>query len=206
MELSDLIWRDHLSSYDSRAHSVRLNGMVTSIRLEDVYWTILAEISEANALTTSQLISRLHEEMLEVQRAVPNLASLLRVTCLRYLSLKLSQAAEVKEFRLARHLSSRTSRSTMCGRDGGARSGSPGTPVRIDHAESMGCAAEHGTERGATVGLIPNLVCASSQRASAGSSLRHALTKAAARKPTSSADIPGLYKAEPRPNPDAPTA
>ena len=100
VELSDLIWRDHLSSYDSRAHSVRLNGMVTSIRLEDVYWTILAEISEANALTTSQLISRLHEEMLEARRAVPNLASLLRVTCLRYLSLKLSQAAEVKELRL----------------------------------------------------------------------------------------------------------
>ena len=100
VKLSDLIWRDHLSSYNSRAHSVRLNGMVTSIRLEDVYWTLLAEISEANALTMSQLISRLYEEMLEARRAVPNLASLLRVTCLRYLSLKLSQAAEAKELRL----------------------------------------------------------------------------------------------------------
>ena len=39
VKLSDLIWRDHLSSYNSRAHSVRLNGMVTSIRLENVYWT-----------------------------------------------------------------------------------------------------------------------------------------------------------------------
>jgi len=77
VKLSDLIWRDHLSSYNSRAHSVRLNGMVTS-----------------------QLISRLYEEMLEARRAVPNLASLLRVTCLRYLSLKLSQAAEAKELRL----------------------------------------------------------------------------------------------------------
>ena len=100
VKLSDLIWRDHLSRYNSRAHSVRLNGMVTSIRLEDVYWTLLAEISEANALTMSQLISRLYEEMLEARRAVPNLASLLRVTCLRYLSLKLSQAAEAKELRL----------------------------------------------------------------------------------------------------------
>ena len=101
VKLSDLIWRDHLSSYNSRAHSVRLNGMVTSIRLEDVYWTLLAEISEANALTTSQLISRLCEEMLEARRVVPNLASLLRVTCLRYLSLKVSEAARVQERRAA---------------------------------------------------------------------------------------------------------
>src|SRR4051794_26577553 len=155
VEPSDLIWRDHLSSYDSRAHSVRLNGMVTSIRLEDVHWTILAEISEANALTTSQLISRLHEEMLEVRRAVPNLASLLRVTCLRYLSLKLSQAAEVKEFRLGPAPLQSDLEKHMDGRDGGARSGSPGTPVRIDHAGAIGCAAERGTERGAAVGLIP---------------------------------------------------
>src|SRR4051794_32805842 len=83
VKLSDLIWRDHLSSYNSRAHSVRLNGMVTSIRLEDVYWTLLAEISEANALTTSQLISRLYEEMLEARRAVPNLEPVREITTSR---------------------------------------------------------------------------------------------------------------------------
>jgi predicted DNA-binding ribbon-helix-helix protein len=100
VELTDLICRDNLSSYESRAHSVRLKGVVTSIRLENLYWAILAEISEANVMRTSQLIAKLYDEMLEVRRAVPNLASLLRVTCLRYLSLKVSEVAEVKKSRL----------------------------------------------------------------------------------------------------------
>ena len=100
MQSGDLICRDDLSIYESQAHSVRLKGVVTSIRLENLYWTLLTEISDANAVTTSQLISKLYEEMLEIRRAVPNLASLLRITCLRYLSLKVSEAAEVKEARL----------------------------------------------------------------------------------------------------------
>src|SRR3954462_11252335 len=37
-------------------------------------------------------------------------------------------------------------------------------------------------------------------------SLPQTLTTAVAREPTSAADIPGLYNAEPRPKPDAPTA
>src|ERR1044072_4017283 len=57
-QLADLICRDDLSSYDSRAHSVRLTGVVTSIRLENLYWAILAELSDAKAMTTSQLISK----------------------------------------------------------------------------------------------------------------------------------------------------
>src|SRR5215218_4961333 len=100
MQSVDLICRDDLSIYESQAHSLRLKGVVTSIRLENLYWVLLAEISDANAVTTSQLISKLYEEMLEIRRAVPNLASLLRITCLRYLSLKVSEAPEVKEARL----------------------------------------------------------------------------------------------------------
>ena len=90
MDRFDLICRHDLSIYDSRAHSVRLKGVVTSIRLENLYWAILAEIAQAHALTTSQLVSRLYEEMLDVRTAVPNLASLLRVTCLHYLSLRVA--------------------------------------------------------------------------------------------------------------------
>jgi hypothetical protein len=51
-------------------------------------------------MTTSQLISKLYDEMLEARRVVPNLASLLRVTCLRYLSLQVSEFAEVNTSRL----------------------------------------------------------------------------------------------------------
>jgi predicted DNA-binding ribbon-helix-helix protein len=100
LDPSDLISRGDLSIYESRAHSVRLKGVVTSIRLENLYWTILAEIADANLMTTSQLISRLYEEMLDVRTAVPNLASLVRVTCLRYLSLKVADVAEVETTRL----------------------------------------------------------------------------------------------------------
>ena len=33
-------------SYASRTRSVRLHGVVTSIRLENLYWNVLAEIGQ----------------------------------------------------------------------------------------------------------------------------------------------------------------
>jgi predicted DNA-binding ribbon-helix-helix protein len=78
-------------SYEGRTRSVRLHGVVTSIRLENLFWTVLEEIAERDGLTVVQLIERLYDELVEARGAVGNFASFLRVTALRYEALVAAQ-------------------------------------------------------------------------------------------------------------------
>lgn len=73
--------------YESRAHSIRLHGAVTSIRLENLYWQVLQEIAARDAMSTNQLITKLYNEIVEYRGEIDNFSSFLRVCCLRYLSL-----------------------------------------------------------------------------------------------------------------------
>ncbi|GAB3540878.1 ribbon-helix-helix domain-containing protein [Noviherbaspirillum agri] len=73
--------------YECRARSIRLHGAVTSIRLENLFWQTLDEIAKRDRLTTSQLLRKLHDELVEYRGEVDNFTSFLRVCCLRYLSL-----------------------------------------------------------------------------------------------------------------------
>ena len=72
--------------YELRTRSIRIHGVVTSIRLENLSWDILARIAQKDDLTTNQLISRLHDEVIRQQGKVNNFCSFLRVSCMRYLS------------------------------------------------------------------------------------------------------------------------
>jgi predicted DNA-binding ribbon-helix-helix protein len=72
--------------YEQRSRTVRFHGALTSIRLENMVWDILAEMAEAEGRTTNALISLFHDEILAHRgEEVPNFASFLRVTCMRYL-------------------------------------------------------------------------------------------------------------------------
>jgi predicted DNA-binding ribbon-helix-helix protein len=71
--------------YEQRTRSVRIRGMLTSIRLENMVWDVLAEMAEDEGCTTNALISNLHDEILQHRGEVPNFASFLRITSLRYL-------------------------------------------------------------------------------------------------------------------------
>lgn len=73
--------------YECRSRSLRLHGAVTSIRLENLFWDALEEIAARDGMTTSQLITKLHDELVEYCGEVDNFTSFLRVCCLRYLSL-----------------------------------------------------------------------------------------------------------------------
>lgn len=79
--------------YESRSRSLRIHGVVTSIRLENLFWDVLAEIGARDGMTTNQLIAKLYDEIVDYRGEVPNLASFLRVSCLRYLSLVAHQPA-----------------------------------------------------------------------------------------------------------------
>jgi predicted DNA-binding ribbon-helix-helix protein len=72
-------------SYEQRSRTVRIHGVLTSIRLENLVWDTLAELAEEEGCTTNALIARFHDEILVHRGEVPNFASFLRVTCMRYL-------------------------------------------------------------------------------------------------------------------------
>jgi predicted DNA-binding ribbon-helix-helix protein len=69
---------------------VRLRGFSTSVRLENIYWRLLEEISARDSLSVNEILARLYEELLETQGEVDNFASFLRVCCARYLMLQLA--------------------------------------------------------------------------------------------------------------------
>lgn len=80
-------------NYESRSRSVRIHGMVTSIRLENLFWDVLAEIAAEEGMTTNRLIMTLHDEVVEAHGKIQNLASFLRVSCVRYLTVLPEEAA-----------------------------------------------------------------------------------------------------------------
>ncbi len=80
--------------YEQRSRTVRIHGVLTSIRLENMAWDMLAEMAAAEGRTTNALIAAFHDEILAHRGEVPNFASFLRVTCMRYLARRALQAEE----------------------------------------------------------------------------------------------------------------
>ena len=83
--------------YEQRTRTVRIHGALTSIRLENMVWDILAEMAEEEGRTTNSLIVQFHDEILAHRGEVPNFASFLRVTSMRYLRRKLTEAERAAE-------------------------------------------------------------------------------------------------------------
>ena len=81
--------------YESRTRSIRINNVLTTIRLENLFWDVLAEIASQEGKTTNQMIATLYEELTALRADNPNFTSFLRVCCLRYLSLpRLDETAQ----------------------------------------------------------------------------------------------------------------
>lgn len=76
--------------YRTRSRSLRLHGVATSIRLENLFWRVLKEIGARDGLSVAQLITRLYDELAEVNGDCANFSSFLRVCCGRYLALQLA--------------------------------------------------------------------------------------------------------------------
>jgi predicted DNA-binding ribbon-helix-helix protein len=82
-------------AYEQRSRTVRIHGVLTSIRLENMVWDTLAEMAEEETCTTNALISKFHDEILAHRGEVPNFASFLRVSSMRYLRRKLMRVEKV---------------------------------------------------------------------------------------------------------------
>lgn len=75
------------SLWQSKTRSLRIDGVVTSIRLETFFWQTLEEIAARDSLSVNQMITKLYLESLDADHDTGNFTSFLRVCCARYLSL-----------------------------------------------------------------------------------------------------------------------
>ena len=73
------------ANYEKITRSIRIDGHSTSICLEARFWETLDLLAAEQDMTAPNLISLLHEEVLERRGEVPNFTSLLRVCCLVYI-------------------------------------------------------------------------------------------------------------------------
>lgn len=73
-----------VSLWEMRAKSLRIDGMATSIRLENFFWSTLEEIGTRDGMSVNQLITRLYHESLDADHDMGNFTSFLRVCCARY--------------------------------------------------------------------------------------------------------------------------
>jgi predicted DNA-binding ribbon-helix-helix protein len=80
--------------YESRTRSLRIHGVLTTLRLENLFWDVLAEMAAREGSSTNQLIVTLHDELTEYRGETGNFTSFLRVCCLRYLSLAAGRSRE----------------------------------------------------------------------------------------------------------------
>lgn len=72
--------------YASTSRSLRLRGHVTSIRLENAFWDVLGRIAAEEGMTPPDFIATLHDEMADQGDAPQNFTSVLRSTCVIYLT------------------------------------------------------------------------------------------------------------------------
>ena len=72
--------------YAYQTRSIRIGGHCTSIRLENVFWDILEEIAAREGSSVAKFVTTLYDEVLLQHGDVHNVASLLRCSCLVYVS------------------------------------------------------------------------------------------------------------------------
>ena len=75
--------------WTSHTRSFRMDGMVTSVRLEEMFWRTLETIGQRDDLTVPQLLHRLYNESIDAGHDLGNFTSFLRVCCLRFIDLQL---------------------------------------------------------------------------------------------------------------------
>jgi predicted DNA-binding ribbon-helix-helix protein len=90
--------------YESRTRSVRIHGVLTTIKVENLFWHVLTEMATQQRTTTNGLIVKLHDEVTERREVVGNFASFLRVCCLRYMSVEAGRRLDIAPARQAASL------------------------------------------------------------------------------------------------------
>ena len=75
--------------WESQTRSIRMDGMVTSVRLENMFWMVLDDVAARDEMNVPQLLHQLYNESIDEGHDLGNFTSFLRVCCLRFIDLKL---------------------------------------------------------------------------------------------------------------------
>jgi predicted DNA-binding ribbon-helix-helix protein len=75
--------------WESQTRSIRMDGMVTSVRLETMFWSVLEEVAAKDDMNVPQLLHQLYNESIDAGHDLGNFTSFLRVCCLRFIDLQL---------------------------------------------------------------------------------------------------------------------
>lgn len=76
---------DPSSEFEPVRRSVRIHGHSTTIRLEHAFWTVLQELAEMEEMTLAAMITAIQDHCHTTDQS--NLASCLRVVCLKYMEM-----------------------------------------------------------------------------------------------------------------------
>ena len=76
--------------WESVTRSFRMEGMVTSVRLEQIFWSALEDIAQRQDLNVPQLLHQLYNESIDEGHDMGNFSSFLRVCCMRFSELQLN--------------------------------------------------------------------------------------------------------------------
>ena len=76
---------DQIKEFIPEKRGFRIHGHSTTIRLEAAYWSVIEEMAREESMTVSQLVEAIHDTCLVANDK--NLASCLRVICLKYINL-----------------------------------------------------------------------------------------------------------------------
>ena len=72
--------------FELTTRSIRIDGVVTSIRLEAIFWQLLEQIAAEAELTLGSFITRIYREVQQRRGEPGNFTSLLRVACTTHLN------------------------------------------------------------------------------------------------------------------------
>lgn len=76
---------DQIKEFIPEKRGFRIHGHSTTVRLEAAYWSVIEEMAKEEGLSVSKLIETIHDTCLMANDK--NLASCLRVICLKYINL-----------------------------------------------------------------------------------------------------------------------
>ena len=76
---------DQINEFIPQKKGFRIHGHSTTLRLERAFWSVLEEMAHQEGMSLSELVEQIHDTCLVANEK--NLASCLRVICLKYLNL-----------------------------------------------------------------------------------------------------------------------
>ena len=87
--LDTLFAQPESTLWDSTTRSIRIDGTVTSVRLENFFWHVLSEMGGEEGLQIPQLLTRLSKQSVGSEAELTNFTSFVRVSCGLYLDHKI---------------------------------------------------------------------------------------------------------------------